>query len=107
MVFLNSRAHMHSATPVNRQDTLGVMVNALHALAIEAANLTVPDGSWAASVGGHKFEDDAAKVAYEELMKRGLTPLLPRHTLHLPTLSGLHQQFDLVVPNKSHYYIAE
>jgi len=41
------------------------------------------------------------------LRRLGVTPRQPRRNLILPTLSGLQQQFDLVVPDGQRYFIIE
>lgn len=98
---------MRTDSPASRYDTLGLTVSALYTLAAEAAGTAPASGNNAASLAGHKFEDDAARAAYEMLTKRGISPSQPRYTLHLPTLSGLKQQFDVVVHDGHYYYPIE
>jgi len=91
----------------SRNDTLGVIVNSLFTLVEGVGSIVLPISANVASVAGYKFEDDAAKAAYEALVQVGVAPSKPRHKLQLPTLSGLRQQFDIVVPSGSHYFIVE
>src|SRR2546423_859516 len=98
---------MHSISSANQPDTLGLIVKSLFALAVEVAGTVLPTGSSAASIAGHKFEDAAAQIAYEALVRVGVAPYPPRHTLRLPTLSGLTQQFDVVAHKGSRYFIVE
>lgn len=73
------------------------IVTTLYRLACEQSKLPRIGRSAEASIQGHRFEDLAAKAAYEALVQVGVMPRLPRHTLQLPTLSGLSHQLDLVV----------
>src|SRR5258708_5644155 len=90
-----------------RPDTLTLTIKSLFALAVEAAGTTISGGSSGLSLAGHRFEDDAAKAAYEALNRVGVTPYPPRYQLSLPTLSGLKQQFDVVLPDGPRHYIVE
>ena len=57
--------------------------------------LALPPGI---SASGKKFEDYNVKRLYEKLVQTGEYRVFPpRHTLHIPTLSGAFHQFDIVV----------
>jgi hypothetical protein len=88
-------------------DTLTLAIGSLFALATEVASTTFPGQPPGSSLAGYKFEDDAAKAAYEALTRVGVTPYPPRSLLQLPTLSGLSQQFDVVLSDGPRYYIVE
>jgi hypothetical protein len=90
-----------------RPDTLAIAVKCLFALAVEAAGAVPSAERGAASRAGHQFEDEAAQAAYEALRRSGVTPRPPRTMLQLPTLSGLKQQFDVVIPDGDRYLIVE
>jgi hypothetical protein len=91
----------------DRADTLSVAIRTLYALVEGANGSAVLRDSLPASVAGHRFEDEAVKAAYQALVRVGVAPLPPRHTLQLPTISGLYQQFDVVVPDRRRYFIVE
>jgi len=68
----------------------------------------LPTDSAAAAVAGHRFENEAADAAYTALVERGIRPPTPpRHMLQLPTVSGLYQQFDLVITDRLRYCVVE
>lgn len=88
-------------------DTFALVLKTLFKLACEQARLPRMGRSAQASIQGHRFEDTAAKAAYEALVHVGVTPRQPRHTLALPTVSGLRHQFDIVVPDGSRWFTIE
>lgn len=88
-------------------DSLQLAIQVLYSLTLEAVG-DVPRGSAIAATAGRKFEDDAADAAYTTLVDHGVhPPTPPRHRLELPTLSGLYQQFDLVVKDHLRYCVVE
>lgn len=88
-------------------DTFALVLKTLFKLACEEAGLPRLVRSAQASIRGHRFEDAAAKAAYEALVHVGVTPRQPRRTLALPTVSGLQHQLDVVVPEGSRWFIIE
>lgn len=58
---------------------------------------------------GHRFEDLTVEKVYAACQKLAtLKPLLPRYTLKLPTVSGLHHQIDVIVrEGTSGYHLTE
>jgi hypothetical protein len=98
---------MSSSPGAAQGDSLRLAVQILYSLTLAAAS-DVPRDAGAAAAAGHRFEDDVADAAYTALVNRGIhTPTPPRHMLQLPTVSGLCQQFDLVLAHGLRYCIVE
>lgn len=98
---------MTAASAGDQADSLRLIVQIVYSLTLTAVG-DMPADSAAAAVAGHKFEDEATDIAYTTLVDRGIQPPTPaRRVLYLPTLSGLHQQFDLVVTNGLRYYVVK
>jgi hypothetical protein len=98
---------MSTSIHAGQSETLRLVVRTLYALTTAAGGLAAPGSVKAASIAGHKFEDAAAKAAYEALVRVGVSPHRPRHVLRVPTVSGLYQQFDVVVCTGLRYFIVE
>jgi hypothetical protein len=97
---------LHAKDPGEQPNAASVVVGTLFSL-VSGTTQTPLEGDTTPAIAGYRFEDKAAEAAYEALVRMGVAAYRPRYTLALPTISGLQQQFDVVVPDRSRYLLIE